>query len=114
MLKTDVLHNIFVETVIQKNRYRIVQLVCKKIVIVQFACKKIVIVQFACNKIGIVSVREKKKTVSELASLRAIKSVSELASLHVKESVSEIQFYHYRMDVYIHFQHTFMFKQLEK
>ncbi len=102
MLKTDVLHNIFVETVIQKNRYRIVQFACKKIVIVQFACKKIVIVQFACNKIGIVSVREKKKTVSELA------------SLHVKESVSEIQFYHYRMDVYTHFQHTFMFKQLEK
>ncbi len=55
MLKTDVLHNIFVETVIPKNRYRIVQLVCKNkigIRIVQFACKKIGIVQFACKKIG--------------------------------------------------------------
>ncbi len=25
-----------------------------------------------------------------------------------------VDFYHYRMDVYTHFQHTFMFKQLEK
>ncbi len=75
--------------------------------------KKIGIVQFACIEIGIVSVRV-KKSLSELSSLRVKKSVSELSSLRVKKSVSEIQFYHYRMDVYIHFQHTFMFKQLEK
>ncbi len=25
-----------------------------------------------------------------------------------------VDFYHYRMDVYTHFQHTFMFKQLVK
>ncbi len=32
----------------------------------------------------------------------------------VKKLLNHIFFYHYRMDVYTHFQHTFMFKQLEK
>ncbi len=34
--------------------------------------------------------------------------------MRIKKRKHWVDFYHYRMDVYTHFQHTFMFKLLEK